>query len=608
MVRIVELRLKNFRSFGPGPGGQGSRIVFRGKLTPLVGENNSGKSNILAALKLGPSYAAGLNPSGEDYNRRHVDNELAIGMELVWDEADVPDLQTTLQLQNAKNQRSVEFALRSSLLKCGFNVRYLRGQRTVSWKIGQTHVWNQYLLFHPVDPRKGVDGHRLVSFEELSDHLQPTAKRLSLKSVVIEMGLDPSLVAVQFRADIGIALAGVLLSRVAVFEEVRFRPASRGEPILESFDGSRVADMLFALKNGSSAQRERWEAIRAKFQEIFPHLELEVTGTTQSPRITVIDRDGFELPVERIGAGIGQVITLLANTVRSERRLFALDVPESHLHPHALRTLLAFLSDVARSNQVVIATHSPIACRGDDLLNAIVVRWHRNGTTVHQLPLEAFSDIDLRKLASRLGPQNREFMFSRKAVFVEGDTELGALPILAHSVRQDLDLLGISLVGLGGKHFSILMRAADALGIPSAVVCDRDAVMNVETTWKMDGTSIRTSPVFFQLGEMGLLSPTEIEVIRNVAPRGGGASGRPPVYPAKWFPRLSAIAEGHGVFVWEKDFDEILRGALPRALYIELTRETPSKVIQGRLLAQQIVTRNRVPKSLGKRLRRIFSV
>jgi len=219
-------------------------------------------------------------------------------------------------------------------------------------------------------------------------------------------------------------------------------------------------------------------------------------------------------------------------------------VPETHLHPHALRTLLAFLIDVARSNQVVIVTHSPLACRGDDLLHAIVVRWHRNGSTVHQLPLEAFSDIDLRKLASRLGPQNREFLFSRKAVFVEGDTELGALPILAHSVRQDLDLLGISLVGLGGKHFSILMRAADALGIPSAAVCDRDAIMNVETTWKIDGTSLHTSPVFFQLGEMALLSPAEIKVIKNVAPRGGGASGRPPVYPAKWFPVFPRLPRG----------------------------------------------------------------
>src|SRR5207253_4054076 len=137
----------------------------------------------------------------------------------------------------------------------------------------------------------------------------------------------------------------------------------------------------------------------------------------------------------------------------------------------------------------------------------------RNGTTVHQLPPEAFSDVDLRKLASRLGPQNREFLFSKKAVFVKGDTEVGALPILAHSVRQDLDLLGISLVGLGGKHFSILIRAADALGIPSAAVCDRDAIMNVEAAWKIDRTSLHTTPVFIQSGVMRQLSPAETEVI-----------------------------------------------------------------------------------------------
>ena len=48
MVIIDQLKLRNFRSFGPHP----IEIDFGRKMTVLIGPNNAGKSNILRALQI----------------------------------------------------------------------------------------------------------------------------------------------------------------------------------------------------------------------------------------------------------------------------------------------------------------------------------------------------------------------------------------------------------------------------------------------------------------------------------------------------------------------------------------------------------------------------
>ena len=367
--------------------------------------------------------------------------------------------------------------------------------------------------------------------------------------------------------------------------------------------------MIFALKNGSDGQRRRWDSIRSKFRDIFPNLDLEVVGSTNAPRIVVLNprHRGLELPLERIGAGIGQVITLLAHLVGAEGRVFAIEVPESHLHPHALRTLLSFFDDVASSNQVIVATHSPLASDAEDLVDTVIVHYRRNESAVHQIPEGAFSATELRRLESRLGPEAREFLFAKKLVLVEGETELGALPVLARGVSLDPDKLGVSFVGLGGKHFALLARAAAALGIAWVAVCDRDALMDVESSFSIGNTKTPASPVLVQLADMGVLSEAEVRLLRAAARKIKRNRSGQGAYPARHYSRLAALAESHDVYVWETDLEGVLRACVPKASYLQFSQETRSKVIRARLLAREIADRRSVPRWLQTRLRRIVS-
>ena len=610
VVRVTELRLRNFRSFGPGPAGKGHPITFRGARSYLVGENNSGKSNIFGALKLAPILATGTSPQREDYHLGNLNVELALGMEFTLERADIDMVLESFQLaRDRARERAARAALTRYFGRCSLAVKFRIGRRSVVWKVGQMYAWDRFLLFHPPDLQRGIDGHRPITFETLIERRTPGRQRSSLQSLATEEGIEPDKVAVQFSSDVGGMLSSLLLSRIGVFDEVRFRPQGRGEAVGESYDGSRVADMIFALKNGSDGQRRRWDSIRSKFRDIFPNLDLEVVGSTNAPRIVVLNprHHGLELPLERIGAGIGQVITLLAHLVGAEGRVFAIEVPESHLHPHALRTLLSFFDDVASSNQVIVATHSPLASDAEDLVDTVIVHYRRNESAVHQIPEGAFSDAELRRLESRLGPEAREFLFAKKLVLVEGETELGALPVLARGVSLDPDKLGVSFVGLGGKHFALLAKAAAALGIAWVAVCDRDALMDVESSFSIGNTKTPASPVLAQLADMGVLSESEVRLLRAVARKVKRNRSGQGSYPARHFSRLAALAEAHDVYVWETDLEGVLRGCVPRALYVQFSQETRSKVIRARMLAREIADRRSVPRWLQTRLRRIVS-
>lgn len=78
VARLRRVRIQNFRSIGPN----GIDIELP-LLCALVGENNSGKSNIVAALNklLGPTYPTIQSFNTDDYFRRDSSNDPYIEVE-----------------------------------------------------------------------------------------------------------------------------------------------------------------------------------------------------------------------------------------------------------------------------------------------------------------------------------------------------------------------------------------------------------------------------------------------------------------------------------------------------------------------------------------------
>jgi putative ATP-dependent endonuclease of OLD family len=173
--------------------------------------------------------------------------------------------------------------------------------------------------------------------------------------------------------------------------------------------------------------------------------------------------------------------------------LIGLDEPEIHLHPYAQRSLIKYLERVVNNDeldfislltdifqidrllgQILIVSHSP-----NILLNDYrqFLRFYKNESGC--LIVKSGFDIDLdeateKQLLKNL-PYVKEAFFSKVVILVEGDTELGALPIFSMRMNIDLDEFGISIIQAGGaESIPPLMQLLNQFGIQNIGLMDHD--------------------------------------------------------------------------------------------------------------------------------------
>ena len=94
----------------------------------------------------------------------------------------------------------------------------------------------------------------------------------------------------------------------------------------------------------------------------------------------VLVDDGNETELNRKGDGVKSLvaIALLRHTSQKGQAgrslIFAIEEPESHLHPRAIHGLRAVLQEIASSNQVIVTTHSPVLVDRQETQRNIIVK------------------------------------------------------------------------------------------------------------------------------------------------------------------------------------------------------------------------------------------
>jgi putative ATP-dependent endonuclease of OLD family len=135
----------------------------------------------------------------------------------------------------------------------------------------------------------------------------------------------------------------------------------------------------------------------------------------------IID-DGSATPLEAKGDGIKSLaaISLLrASQTGSEagNLVIAIEEPESHLHPGAIRELATVIQEMARVHQVIITTHSPL-----------LVTRNRINTNIIVSKSQARPASSIKELRDTLGVRVNDNLTSAEyVVLVEGKTDIAIL-------------------------------------------------------------------------------------------------------------------------------------------------------------------------------------
>lgn len=160
----------------------------------------------------------------------------------------------------------------------------------------------------------------------------------------------------------------------------------------------------------------------------------------------------------------------------SDSTYFFFEEPELFLHPQAQRELYSSLKILAEANnQVVLCTHSSSFLDLEDYKSICIVSKENSKTTIKQFTSELFTADEKTNfnLVYWLNPERSELFFASKVILVEGATDKTIIPILAKNIGQYK--FQYSIVECGGKDsIKLYVKLLNCFKIPYVAVYDKD--------------------------------------------------------------------------------------------------------------------------------------
>lgn len=440
---LKEVKLNNWRKFkGAEDGRPGLALCFKKGLNILIGENDSGKTAIIDAIRM----FLGTNSRMSDWVTDEDFSEGTDNIEIECIFSDLSDKEEAYFLEWLTTEGK---QLDTTFLRVVF-----RANKYID--VNQIEKINKDIVAGPINHEQGM--HSIAQEYLRVTYLKPLRDA--------ESELKPG-----YRSRVARVIEGLEAFRSEgkkneVIED--FENAFSGlehklnEPVLEKVDEH--------LKRFLSKTDSREAQIQNKsltFQEVLRRLELnfnDIKSGLGSTNILFMALELIALREQEIGA-----------------QLTLIEEIEAHLHPQAqLRVIKSFekyLDDHPSLNaQYILTTHSPTLAASVKLENLTLI-FNDNAFPMSEEYTKLESD-DYDFLDRFLDVTKANLFFAKGVILVEGFAENILVPAIAEAIGRPLHQYGISVVNVQGTQFNryipIFLRKKESMNFPVSVITDMD--------------------------------------------------------------------------------------------------------------------------------------
>ena len=444
MIYISEVHLKNYRRF------HDETIPLRPH-SVLIGENNSGKTSLLELLDFL------LNPT-----RRGLfvaDTNLSHGMDI-----ETAPIEVTLTLSPWPGDQ-FESAERGILDP---HVDIYDGSKERA----------MLKLVHQFDLEQGTTRttFRFIKADGEDDGGFLLATRKDLPFFTIAAMRDPSRELGERRGTWA-RLMSLLDIEQSKQDDVRALGEEIGNKVLETVLGDEIfeeAKRVLAEVIGSALWSDgqgelSFSATPANYRDLLRSLEILIKNPGDTEAMSILSQgDGTQ------SMAVAALLLSYVVALGYEDPKIAIEEPESHLHPHAVRSFARYLGIL--NHQTIISTHSTFVTDVADPEGIVLLKRRGARSIAAKIGPGHLTEAEKLQLSRYIHGATSEFFFAKAVILVEGQSEVAALPIFAEAMGIDLDRLGISVIPVQGNNFRPFVRLfqPDALDIKHMIICDND--------------------------------------------------------------------------------------------------------------------------------------
>ena len=433
---LRELQIRNFRKIDT------LTVSFPRGLTVLVGENNSGKTTIIDALRLILFSSRDFDSlwiTEDDFRAgtEHAPIEISCRFTGLEDEDEVHFQECLVDIGDGKFEMQVNARVEFNETTNRCNVKIWGGE-TEGGSLPSNHYDRLATIYlQPLrDPERGLRPGQHSQVSRLIDGLTKEDQRADFETIAKDAN-----------------------KQIRVLKPVK--------------DARRDINAQMAAIAGSElTQKTELTFTDPTFRRIIAGLQPEIEG----------------LPFALNGLGYNNLIftsATLGTLRRSPQfsfRSILVEEPEAHLHPQLQMLLLKHLADVASNHegnevQVIASSHSPILASQAPIDSVVSVHEADGKVSAVSVCSISIDDKIKKKLQRYLDATRGELFFARRILMVEGIAEALLLPVLAKISGGNLKKSSVTVVNADGINFNafIPLFGGERFGVPVVILTDGDA-------------------------------------------------------------------------------------------------------------------------------------